>query len=115
MFFSNYTHELMKELESKDLENNRKYIETERSFLEEENKEKEYYDDIFKNWVDKVLGIDFYDACDAKDSGMWTSCQFKHWVSQYKALGGGNEFMKYAFDRYSPREAFILSDINMIG
>lgn len=56
-----------------------------------------YFEDIFSNWVDKQLGINFDDACEAKDEG-FTSQDFKKWVEEFKMHGGGDDFMNYVFD-----------------
>lgn len=80
MFFSNYTHELMKRFNEQTIVD-----------------EGEYNEDILNNWSDDDLQINFDDACDAKDSGLFSADEFKDLVRAYRAKGGKGNPMRYVF------------------
>jgi hypothetical protein len=79
MFFTRYTDELISKLNVKH-----------------ENSWQEYESEIFNYWMEDGLQISFNDACEAKDSGLFTPDEFLAIVRTYRQCGGRGNAWEWA-------------------
>jgi hypothetical protein len=65
------------------------------------NEEEVLYDnDIFENWVDVLLGINYLDACEIKDSTELTGSECKEIVRKYRKNGGLGNPVLHVLEEY---------------
>lgn len=64
-----------------------------------------YENDIFDNWIDESLDINYLDACEIKDSTSLSGAEAKQMVLSFRQNGGKGSAVDYVVKRFEYEKA----------